>query len=103
MNSKDELRLEEIDRLIHEPARLSIMICLSILREADFTFLIYKTKLSRGNLSVQLQNLEAAGYIDISKQFVNRVPRTMASITDEGQKALRLYKSHMMYLLGSVE
>jgi ribosomal protein L2 len=39
---------EEIDKIIHEPARLKIILCLSVLRDADFNYLLYKTKLSRG-------------------------------------------------------
>mgnify|MGYP001319174402 CR=1 FL=1 len=91
----------EIDRIIHEPARLKIMLQLSLVREADFRYLLFKTKLSRGNLSVQLQKLEAAGYIESLKQFVKRVPRTVVWITDEGKKAFRNYKHQLVELLGS--
>lgn len=94
---------EEIDKIIHEPARLKIILCLSVLRDADFNYLLYKTKLSRGNLSIQLQKLEAADYIEIEKQFINRVPRTLASLTDKGRKALRQYKDAITELLSGID
>ena|SRR5690554_5173813 len=102
MKSSTAILEAEIDRLIHEPARLKIMIYLSSLRDADFTNLIYKTKLSRGNLSVQLQKLEEAGYIEIVKEFVHRKPRTMAALSDKGRKALRRYQAHLTSLLAKI-
>ena len=99
MKSESDLKLDEIDRMIHEPARLAIIVYLSILREADFTYLLHKTKLSRGNLSVQLTKLEEAGYLEIEKRFVNRVPRTMAALTDKGNKALKVYKDNLRRIL----
>ncbi|HNX38521.1 MAG TPA: transcriptional regulator [Candidatus Cloacimonadota bacterium] len=93
----------EIDRMIHEPARLLIMVHLAVVREADFRYLLYKTKLSRGNLSVQLQKLEAAGYIRIEKQFIKRIPRTVAKLTKLGRTALDQYKSEIVELLSSAE
>lgn len=101
MKDNITLEIEEIDRMIHEPARLRIMIYLSLIQEADFTNLLYNTKLSRGNLSVQLQKLEAVGYIDINKKFIKRIPRTLVSITDAGVKALRKYKENLNRILSS--
>ena len=97
---QDKAPTKELNRIIHEPARLLIMAHLAAVREADFRYLLYKTKLSRGNLSVQLKNLEEAGYLEIEKLFVGRVPRTVASLTDEGQKALKRYKDDLKSLLG---
>ncbi|MEF3695341.1 MAG: transcriptional regulator [Candidatus Cloacimonadota bacterium] len=99
MNNEQTTPDTEIDRLIHEPARLKIMLELSLVLEADFRYLLFKTKLSRGNLSVQLQKLEAAGYIEIEKTFVKRVPRTVVWITSDGKKAFRKYKDHLVELL----
>ncbi|MCB5260342.1 MAG: transcriptional regulator [Candidatus Cloacimonetes bacterium] len=101
MKDNITLEIEEIDRMIHEPARLRIMIYLSLIQEADFTNLLYNTKLSRGNLSAQLQKLEAVGYIDINKKFIKRIPRTLVSITDAGVKALRKYKENLNRILSS--
>ncbi|NLN35040.1 MAG: transcriptional regulator [Candidatus Cloacimonetes bacterium] len=101
MKNKAVIDFDEIDRIIHEPARLKIMICLSMMYKIDFNGLLYHTILSRGNLSVQLQRLEAAGYIEIEKTFEKRVPRTIAIITDAGTKALRIYKDNLRSILDS--
>lgn len=100
MNKESSNPQSEINRIIHEPARLMIMLQLSLVREADFRYLLYKTKLSHGNLSVQLQKLESAGYIVSMKHFVQRVPRTVVWITDEGRRAFRNYKHQLIELLG---
>jgi len=89
----------EPDRVIHEPARLKIMSVLSVLDCADFVYLMGETELTRGNLSVQLRRLEAAGYIFVSKEFRGRVPRTIATITDAGRKAFKSYRAYLRRLL----
>jgi len=83
---------EDFDRLIHEPARLMLMALLYVLESADFTFLMAQTGLSWGNLSSHMSKLEAAGYIEVEKDFVDRRPRTMLHLTDEGRKAFRNYR-----------
>lgn len=89
----------EIDRLIHEPARLKIMLYLFLVENADFIFLLRKTGLSKGNLSVQLQNLESAGYLEISKSFVDKIPRTLISLTSKGKSAFLFYKESIRSIL----
>ncbi|TDB37953.1 MAG: transcriptional regulator [Actinobacteria bacterium] len=89
----------EPDRLIHEPARLKIMTVLSVAEEADFTYLMHETGLTRGNLSVQLTRLEEAGYIRIAKTFVGRVPRTTAALTPAGADAFAAYRMYLKRLL----
>jgi len=83
------------DRLIHEPARLKIMAVLSVAESADFTYLMGETGLTRGNLSVQLTRLKDAGYLDIKKEFVGRMPRTTASLTPEGRRAFGAYRTYL--------
>ncbi|NQU31000.1 MAG: transcriptional regulator [Anaerolineae bacterium] len=68
-------KVDEIDRIIHSPTRLKILIVLSALVDADFTFLTRTTGLTRGNLSANLRKLEEAGYVTIEKGYVERVPR----------------------------
>jgi DNA-binding MarR family transcriptional regulator len=80
--------LASLDRLIHEPARLSIMTALSAVQSADFTFLQRLTGLSVGNLSNHLAKLEEAGMVQIAKGFVNKRPNTMLSITSRGEQAI---------------
>jgi DNA-binding MarR family transcriptional regulator len=80
--------LAGLDRLIHEPARLSIMTALAAVQSADFTFLQRLIGLSVGNLSNHLSKLEEAGMVHIDKGFVNKRPNTMVSITLQGKKAI---------------
>ncbi len=77
-----------LDRLVHEPARLSILTALGACKGADFIFLQHLTGLSVGNLSSHLAKLEEAGLVHMDKQFVNKRPNTLVSITDEGREAI---------------
>ena len=94
--------LSGIDRVIHEPARLSILAVLRAFESTDFTFLLKQTELSRGNLSSHLSKLETAGYVDISKEFVEKVPRTLVRLTDAGREALTAYRAEMDRILASL-
>ena len=62
-NSAPITPLADIDRLVHEPARLLIMAYLFVVESADFLFLMRQTKLTKGNLSSHLNKLEVAGYV----------------------------------------
>lgn len=84
-----------IDRLIHEPARLLIMACLYIVDSGDFTFLMNQTGLTHGNLSSHMSKLEAVGYIEVEKEFVDRRPHTMLRLTDRGRGAFDEYRKRM--------
>jgi len=94
--------LAEIDRVIHEPARLLILAYLSVVESADFLFLMNQTGLTRGNLSAHLSKLEAAGYVEIKKEFVEKIPRTLLSLTQEGRKAFQQYRHSMRQVLDSL-
>jgi DNA-binding PadR family transcriptional regulator len=59
--------------------------------EADFTFISNAAGLTRGNLSANLSKLEEAGYIKIEKKFIERVPKTIVSISEDGEEALERY------------
>jgi len=87
--------LDAVDRVIHEPARLAIMSRLYVLEEADWLFLHRQTGLSFGNLTSHLARLEAAGYVVIEKTFVDRKPRTLVRMTDEGRVAFDAYRQQM--------
>ncbi len=78
-----------LDRLIHEPARLSVLTALSYCEKADFLFLQRLTGLSAGNLSVHLSKLEEARLIKIEKQIVAKRSNTQVAITDEGRQAVQ--------------
>ena len=101
--SKEDLQpIAEIDPLIHAPTRLKIMAYLSIVESADFTFLMRQTGLTRGNLSVNLRKLEDAGYVSIKKEFVDRVPRTLIRLTDDGRQAIQIYRDNMQFVLNEL-
>jgi len=89
----------DIDRVIHEPARLMILANLYVVESADFLFLMRQTGLTGGNLSSHLSKLEEAGYIDIEKEFVGKKPHTMLRLTDKGQAAFREYRQSMKQVL----
>jgi DNA-binding MarR family transcriptional regulator len=81
--------LANLDKLVHEPARLSILTALSVCESADFLALRRLTGLSDGNLSVQLSKLQEAGLVDIEKQFVAKKPNTLVKITKKGGSAIQ--------------
>lgn len=89
------LSLDDIDRLIHEPARLLIMVYLYVVESADFTFLMNQTGLTWGNLSSHISKLEDAGYVAVEKTFVGKRPQSMAALTEAGRAAFRAYRQQM--------
>ncbi len=93
----------DIDRIIHEPARLVILAVLSKVEWVDFNFLLTATGLTKGNLSKQSAKLQEAGYINIEKYFKGRVPATRYRITARGKTALDTYWQHMSELQQSMQ
>ncbi len=93
--NEDLQPIADIDRMIHEPARLMIMAYLYVVESADFLFLMRQTGLTRGNLSSHMSKLEAAGYIAVKKEFVDKIPRTFLSLTHKGRKAFEAYRQDM--------
>ena len=89
-----------IDRLVHEPARLKILAYLYIVKSADFVFLLSRTGLTWGNLSSHMSKLEGAGYIEVQKEIKDRRPHTMLSLTKKGRTAFETYRQDMLQLLG---
>jgi DNA-binding MarR family transcriptional regulator len=91
----------QIDRVVHEPARLKILAYLSVVKSADFVFLLSRTGLTYGNLSSHMTKLEEAGYIEVDKQIKDKRPHTMLSLTKEGRAAFEDYRKNMLEILGS--
>jgi len=89
----------ELNRLIHEPARLMIVSLLYSLEKADFIYLLNETGLTRGNLSTHLSKLEEAGYITIEKTFRGKVPQTLCSLTPAGRQAFTEYRQQLKNLV----
>jgi DNA-binding transcriptional ArsR family regulator len=85
-------RIAEVDRLIHEPARLMIVAVLASVEEADFQYLHLTTGLTKGNLSVHLSRLQEAGYIAIEKTFRGKYPLTLCQLTEVGAQKLAEYR-----------
>lgn len=79
------------NRFIHEPARLAILTVLSSCKSADFLFLEQVTALSKGNLSVQLTNLEASGMVEIHKELLGKKTHTLVTLTQLGRDEIRDY------------
>ena len=80
--------IADLDRVVHEPARLAILTALAACQSAEFLFLQRLTGLTKGNLSSHLSRLEAADLISIDKDFVGKTPRTRLRITAEGQRRI---------------
>jgi len=92
----------EVDRVVHEPARLMILAYLYVVEAADFTFLLRQTGLTWGNLSAHIARLEQAGYVEVLKQFIGKKPNSMLHLTDQGRAAFRAYRQSMRTLLGDL-
>jgi DNA-binding MarR family transcriptional regulator len=88
-----------IDRLVHSPARLSILTYLSVVEEGDAVYLLNQTGLTWGNLSANITRLQEAGYIEVVKEFRDKKPHTLLKLTARGRKAFRDYQNKMKGLL----
>ncbi|GHT58678.1 transcriptional regulator [Bacteroidia bacterium] len=82
---------KDLDPLLHSQLRLAIMSLLISVEEADFVYLKEETGATSGNLSVQIDKLNEAGYIEVAKTFRGKMPRTICKITDKGVKAFDTY------------
>src|ERR1700722_11600534 len=91
--------MAELDRVIHEPARLSIVAILGGVQEPDFLYLLKATELTKGNLSTHLAKLEEVVYVEIEKAFRGKIPLTLARLTPQGMAALKSYRKEMTALL----
>jgi DNA-binding MarR family transcriptional regulator len=91
---------DELDRLVHERVRLGIVSALAAEERLSFGDLKAVLKTSDGNLSVHARKLENAGYIEVTKGFEDRKPKTEYTLTAKGRKALETYIDRMETLLG---
>ena len=92
----------EIDKLIHEPARLKILAQLFVVESADFLFIMRQTGLSQGNVSGHLNKLEVAEYVEIQKGFKGKRPHTMISLTNKGREAVKLYAQTVQHIFKGI-
>ncbi len=91
---------KELDPILHSQLRLAVMSLLIGVKEAEFTFLKEKTGATAGNLSVQIQKLKDAGYIEVIKQFKDNYPQTICKITAQGIRAFEEYVKNLQSYLG---
>ncbi len=95
------MEFKELDPILHSQLRLAVMSLLISVREAEFTFIREKTNSTAGNLSVQIQKLKEASYIDVQKQFKDNYPQTICKIRPEGIKAFEDYVKNLQSYLGN--
>lgn len=101
MSENDDVPFEhlaELDKLIHEPARLSILTALSSCGQADFPFLRRLTGLTKGNLSSHLSRLEDAGLVDVEKRFEDKTPVTTVQLSENGRRTIAQYWDELQSL-----
>jgi DNA-binding MarR family transcriptional regulator len=80
--------LANLDRVIHEPARLVILTALEACTSADFLSLLSLTGVSKGNLSNHLSKLAEAGLVEVEKTYAGKTPRTRVHLTPDGRQAI---------------
>jgi DNA-binding transcriptional ArsR family regulator len=85
----------DLDPILHSQLRLAVVSLLISVKEAEFTFLKEKTGATAGNLSVQIQKLKEAGYVDVIKQFKDNYPQTVCKITKLGVDAFEQYVKNL--------
>jgi DNA-binding MarR family transcriptional regulator len=93
--------LKPLNPILHSKLRLAIMSILIATQSADFVYLRTETGATAGNLSVQLDKLQRAGYIEIEKGFNGKLPRTTCSMSDKGREAMREYIETLQEYLGT--
>lgn len=92
---------KDLDPILHSQLRLAVISLLISVKEAEFTFIREKTNATAGNLSVQIQKLKDAGYIDVTKQFKDNYPQTICKITKSGIRAFEQYVISLQSYLGN--
>jgi DNA-binding MarR family transcriptional regulator len=100
--TNSDAKIQKIDRVIHEPARLRIMAQLFVVQSADFMFLQNQTRMTPGNLSAHLKKLENAEYVEIIKEYVERKPHTALKLTKKGRIAFKEYQQNLKQVLADL-
>ncbi len=80
-----------LDRVVHEPVRLAVLALLSVTDSCDFVYLLRQLGITQGNLSSHLSRLEATGYVEVTKEFAGKRPRTYCRLSAAGRSALAAY------------
>ncbi len=85
----------DLDPILHSQLRLSIVSILITVEETNFNFIKDTTKAAAGNISIQINKLQEAGYINVEKTFKNNYPNTVISITKKGREAFEEYVKNL--------
>ncbi len=91
---------KDLDPVLHSQLRLAVMSLLISVKEAEFSYLKEKTEATAGNLSVQIQKLKEAGYIEVEKKFRDNYPLTICRVTKTGLKAFEAYVAALQAYIG---
>jgi len=102
MSDGEDGSIQDVDRLIHEPSRLQIMAQLYVVASADFLFLQNQTGMTPGNLSAHLSKLEAANYVEVTKEFIDKKPHTVLALTKKGREAFKSYLTKVKQFVDKV-
>ena len=94
--------LTDVNRIIHEPARLMIVSLLYAASQTDFLYLLNETGLTRGNLSSHLAKLEEAGYVKIEKTYRGKTPQTLICLTEDGRKEFEAYRKQLNQIVDKI-
>ena len=95
--------MTDLDRVIHEPARLLVVALLAGVREADFLWVLRESALTKGNLSSHLAKLEEAGYVEVEKTYKGKIPLTLLRLTRQGRTAFERYKKILNGVLAKTD
>ncbi len=101
--SEDLRSVVEVDRLIHEPARMMMVAILYAVESADFLYLQRETGLTKGNLSSHLSKLEEAGYLIVEKTYRGKIPLTILRLSEKGRKAFEEYRKQLKYFVDKTQ
>ena len=91
---------QTLDDVVHSRVRLAIMAFLATVERAEFGIVRDVVKATDGNLSVHLRKLEDAGYVAVTKRFVDRKPQSLYALTRSGRTALLAHIARLEALLG---
>lgn len=91
--------IKDINKVVHEPSRLTILVILSSVTYADFNYLLHVSNLTKGNLSRHISKLEEAKLLTVEKKFIGKIPNTIVKITTSGENELKKYLQ-IMHKLG---
>jgi len=95
--------LTDINKIIHEPARLIIISLLYVVESADFVWIKGQSGLTDGNLSSHLSKLESAGYVTVEKSIKNKKTNTLLKLSNGGREAFEEYRKKLTQILGSTD